>query len=63
MGVSHHKEKINFKLNLMSLKSALSDLETQILCLLSNNAKATDRQVYWSFFMGFFQNLFAVLLV
>ena len=27
----------------MCIKSTLSDVETQILCALSNNAKATDR--------------------
>ena len=46
----------------MCLKSTLSDLETKILCALSNNAKATDRLKFTGgFFMGFFQNLFAVL--
>lgn len=49
MGVSHHKEKINFKLNLICLKSTLSDLEPQILCVLSNNVEATDLSL-----LGFF---------
>lgn len=43
-GVSHHKEKVIFKLK--CLKSTLSDLEMQILCVLRNNAKVTDTEVY-----------------